>query len=151
MNSQLSLSESQLTVTNFPVSQNAIIPCKFNEWDSSSDEEYLSSDKEEVPTEKVFFVGANFESMEEIRSKAQDIGSQFNCPITTVNEKGTRHYKSGRHECPMRVYVSKGRDIEKPREVRRITIEHNHSITKDLSAYPIFRKLAAEDFDFTCE
>ena len=32
---------------------------------------------------KIFYVGAKFSSMEELRGKAQALGSQFNCPITT--------------------------------------------------------------------
>lgn len=32
----------------------------------------------------VFFVGAEFKSMDDLRDKAQAIGKQFNCPISTT-------------------------------------------------------------------
>lgn len=56
---------------------------EFDFEESSVDFEESSADMEEELA-AVFYKGAGFKSMQALRSKAQDIGRKFNCPITTA-------------------------------------------------------------------
>lgn len=110
MNSQLSLNNSQLTDFDSQKRQVADNSAVTFDWRGVSEDELLLSDEEEEsvfqdqPSDlaessrnmqeelgKAFFVGAKFKSMEELREKAQELGSQFNCPITTSKSSTSRY------------------------------------------------------------
>ncbi|CAO0802838.1 unnamed protein product [Mucor circinelloides] len=208
MSFQLSMNDSQITATGSQKREiqslgNAFDWNDFSDVESVDQDEVASDDEEEVidfdetsrdmkeELGKVFYVGAKFKTMEDLREKAQSLGKQFNCPITTArssknqflvlqcrhggeyrkarkgqqeeqqqknekedekdkNEKGARRYKTGRKQCPLRIYASVGRDDQNPWEVRQVVLNHNHSLSNDMSTYAGFRKLAPVDFELAC-
>ena len=103
-NSQVSLDNSQLTVTDSQVRRmttSATVTCDWNDFSDAEslvfDETREESEHEVVSTVvaesssdmkeefgKIFFVGAKFRSLDELRDKAQALGKEFNCPINTA-------------------------------------------------------------------
>lgn len=58
--------------------------------------------------------------------------------------------KTGRRECPFRIYASVSRNPVNPWKIRQVELEHNHAISSNTSTYAQFRKLSPEDFEFVC-